>query len=165
MRRPPQSNNRAPPTFSSFLLLLRLKHSRRDDSPTFPPQQPPPWRLRHGARVGKSPWPVRTLGPFAVAIRRCPPLRYDPLGRLYEVNGSATGITRFLNDGDDLVGEYNSSGTLLRRYVHGTGAGDDPQVWFEGSARRGHGIPCPRGRCAQPFGDMLLRVPVRCCQS
>lgn len=60
-------------------------------------------------------------------------LRYDPLGRLYEVNGSTTGITRFLYDGDDLVGEYNSSGTLLRRYAHGTGAGDDPLVWFEGS--------------------------------
>jgi RHS repeat-associated protein len=60
-------------------------------------------------------------------------LRYDPLGRLYEVNGSITGITRFLYDGEDLVSEYNSSGTLLRRYVHGTGAGDDPLVWFEGS--------------------------------
>ncbi len=60
-------------------------------------------------------------------------LRYDPLGRLYEVNGSTTGITRFLNDGDDLVSEYNSSGTLLRRYVHSTGAGDDALVWFEGS--------------------------------
>jgi RHS repeat-associated protein len=60
-------------------------------------------------------------------------LRYDPLGRLYEVNGSTTGITRFLYDGDDLLGEYNASGTLLRRYVHGDGAGDDPQVWFEGS--------------------------------
>ena len=67
-------------------------------------------------------------------------LRYDPLGRLYEINNGATGITRFLNDGDDLVGEYNSSGTLLRRYVHGEGA-DSPLVWFEGntvadSARR-----------------------------
>jgi YD repeat-containing protein len=59
-------------------------------------------------------------------------LRYDPLGRLYEVVGSDTGTTRFLYDGDDLVAEYNSSGTLLRRYVHGDGA-DDPQVWFEGS--------------------------------
>jgi len=32
-------------------------------------------------------------------------LRYDPLGRLYEVNGSSTGITRFLYDGDALAGE------------------------------------------------------------
>ncbi len=49
------------------------------------------------------------------------------------MNGGTTGITRFLNDGDDMVAEYNSSGTLLRRYVHGTSAGDDPLVWFEGS--------------------------------
>jgi len=60
-------------------------------------------------------------------------LRYDPLGRLYEVTGSATGTTRFLYDGSDLVAEYNTGGTLLRRYVHGGGAGDDPLVWFEGS--------------------------------
>jgi RHS repeat-associated protein len=49
------------------------------------------------------------------------------------VNGGTTGITRFLYDGDDLVAEYNSTGTLLRRYVHGVGAGDDPLVWFGGS--------------------------------
>ncbi len=54
-------------------------------------------------------------------------------GRLYEVYGSVTGTTRFLYDGDDLVAEYNSSGTLKRRYVHGIGGGDDPLVWFEGS--------------------------------
>ncbi|WP_337880956.1 RHS repeat-associated core domain-containing protein [Rheinheimera sp.] len=35
-------------------------------------------------------------------------------------------------DGNELVAEYNSSGTLLRRYVHGAGS-DDPLVWFEGS--------------------------------
>jgi RHS repeat-associated protein len=60
-------------------------------------------------------------------------LRYDPLGRLYEVVGSNTGTRRFLYDGDELVAEYNGSGTLLRRYVHGGSAGDDPLVWFEGS--------------------------------
>ncbi|MEO8062401.1 MAG: RHS repeat-associated core domain-containing protein [Pseudomonadota bacterium] len=59
-------------------------------------------------------------------------LRYDPLGRLYEVvSGSTT--RRFLYDGSDLIAEYNASGTLQRRYVHGLGAGDDPLVWFEGS--------------------------------
>ncbi len=59
-------------------------------------------------------------------------LRYDPLGRLYEVvKGTAT--RRFLYDGSDLVAEYDATGTLLRRYVHGLGAGDDPLVWFEGS--------------------------------
>src|SRR5690606_39891330 len=59
-------------------------------------------------------------------------LRYDPPGRLYEIAG-AGGTRRFLYDGSDLVAEYNTSGTLLRRYVHGLGAGDDPMVWFEGS--------------------------------
>ena len=59
-------------------------------------------------------------------------LRYDPLGRLYETTGAA-GTTRFLYDGDELVAEYNGSGTLLRRYVHGSSV-DDPVVWYEGSA-------------------------------
>ena len=59
-------------------------------------------------------------------------LRYDPLGRLHEVV-SGGNTRRFLYDGSDLVAEYNASGTLQRRYVHGRGAGDDPQVWFEGS--------------------------------
>jgi len=58
-------------------------------------------------------------------------LRYDPLGRLYETSG-ASGTTRFLYDGDELVAEYNSSGTMLRRYVHGSGI-DDPMVLFEGA--------------------------------
>ncbi|NJS14219.1 MAG: RHS repeat-associated core domain-containing protein [Sphingopyxis sp.] len=59
-------------------------------------------------------------------------LRYDPLGRLYETSGGSAGVTRFLYDGDELVAEYNGSGTMLRRYVHGSGA-DDPLAWFEGS--------------------------------
>ena len=59
-------------------------------------------------------------------------LRYDPLGRLYETSGGAAGITRFLYDGDELVAEYGSTNTLLRRYVHGPGA-DDPLIWYEGS--------------------------------
>ena len=46
-----------------------------------------------------------------------------------------SGTTRMLYDGDALVGEYNTSGTLLRRYVHGAdGAADDPIAWYEGSA-------------------------------
>ena len=60
-------------------------------------------------------------------------LRYDPLGRLYEINGSKSGVIRFLHDGDALVSEYNTSGGLLNRYVHGPAEGqDDPLVWFEG---------------------------------
>jgi RHS repeat-associated protein len=68
-------------------------------------------------------------------------LRYDPLGRLYETYGSAslpggaTGYTRFLYDGSDLVAEYDgNTGTMLRRYVHGPGAGDDPLVTFIGAS-------------------------------
>jgi RHS repeat-associated protein len=59
-------------------------------------------------------------------------LRYDPLGRLYETAGGAAGATRFLYDGDELVAEYNGSGSMLRRYVHGSGS-DDPLAWFEGA--------------------------------
>lgn len=56
-------------------------------------------------------------------------LRYDPLGRLYEVSSSA-GTTRFLYDGDELVAEYDGSGTLKHRYVHGRGV-DDPVIWVD----------------------------------
>jgi RHS repeat-associated protein len=80
-------------------------------------------------------------------------LRYDPLGRLYEVNGSATGITRFLNDGDDLVAEYNSSGTLLRRYVHGDASGDDPLLWYEGACA---GWSCVKHLYADARGSIVL---------
>ena len=63
-------------------------------------------------------------------------LRYDPLGRLYELTDTGTGgsTIRMLYDRSDLVGEYTTSGTLLRRYAHGPGAGDDPIAWYEGSA-------------------------------
>jgi RHS repeat-associated protein len=59
-------------------------------------------------------------------------LAYDPLGRLWQVSGGPSGTTRFLYDGDALVAEYDASGNMLRRYVHGQGA-DTPQVWFEGA--------------------------------
>lgn len=57
-------------------------------------------------------------------------LAYDPLGRLYQVSGTST--TQFLYDGDRLIGEFNASGTVLRRYVHGKNA-DEPLVWYEGA--------------------------------
>lgn len=57
-------------------------------------------------------------------------LVYDSLGRLYQVQGSST--RTFLYDGDELVGEYNSTGTMLARYVHGMGE-DDPVVWYNGA--------------------------------
>ena len=59
-------------------------------------------------------------------------LRYDPLGRLYEVSGS-TGTTRFLYDGAALVAEYATNGTMLRRYMWGPNT-DEPIMWDEGSA-------------------------------
>nr|WP_246359952.1 RHS repeat-associated core domain-containing protein [Stakelama sediminis] len=59
-------------------------------------------------------------------------LSYDPLLRLYQTSSSSTSATRFLYDGVNLIGEYNSSGTLLRRYVPGPGMGA-PVVWYEGS--------------------------------
>lgn len=57
-------------------------------------------------------------------------LSYDPASRLYQTAGAAT--TRFLSDGGEVIAEYNTSGTLLRRFVHGPGI-DEPIVWYEGS--------------------------------
>lgn len=59
-------------------------------------------------------------------------LSYDPSGRLWQTSGGASGTTRYLYDGDQLVAEYNGSGSMLRRYVHGPAA-DDPLLWYEGS--------------------------------
>ena len=60
-------------------------------------------------------------------------LSYDPNGRLWQTSGGASGTTRFLYDGDDLVAEYDGSGSMLRRYVHGP-ADDDPVLWYEGAS-------------------------------
>lgn len=57
-------------------------------------------------------------------------LYYDPVGRL--VISSAQYATRFGYDGTDMIGEYNTSNQLLRRYVHGPGD-DEPLVWYEGA--------------------------------
>jgi hypothetical protein len=54
------------------------------------------------------------------------------LGRLYQSSSTTLAATRYLYDGDALTAEYNSSGTMLRRYVHADGA-DVPLVWYEGS--------------------------------
>lgn len=35
--------------------------------------------------------------------------------------------------GDALIAEYDGTGTLLRRYVHGSRT-DSPLIWYEGSA-------------------------------
>lgn len=57
-------------------------------------------------------------------------LEYDPLGRLWEVTGSTT--RRFQYSGNALIAEYNTSGTLQMRYVHGPGV-DEPLVAYTGS--------------------------------
>jgi RHS repeat-associated protein len=57
-------------------------------------------------------------------------LTYDPARRLYQVAGASS--TQFGYDGADLVAEYDSSSSVLRRYVHGPGT-DEPLVWYEGS--------------------------------
>ena len=60
-------------------------------------------------------------------------LIYDPLGRLFQVTGPSSD-TRFLTDGDALVAEYDSSGNVTNRYVHGSNAAaDDPLLWYVGS--------------------------------
>lgn len=84
----------------------------------------------------------------AVSGTRNSGLRYDPLGRLYETTG-ASGTTRFLYDGDELVAEFNSAGTLLRRYVHGSSV-DDPVVWYEGSS-----LAAPRWLHANHQGSVV----------
>ncbi|PNQ76352.1 hypothetical protein BA950_07700 [Erythrobacter sp. SAORIC-644] len=62
-------------------------------------------------------------------------LHYDPTGRLYQVSGGSLGTQRFAYDGNAMIGEYNGSGTMLRRYVHGSNVeADDPLIVYEGAA-------------------------------
>jgi RHS repeat-associated protein len=58
-------------------------------------------------------------------------LGYDPALRLFQTVGAGV-TTRFQYDGADLIGEYNASNALVRRYVHGPGS-DEPLVWYEGA--------------------------------
>ena len=66
-------------------------------------------------------------------------LRYDPMGRLYELKHTiqtatpTITTTRYLYDGDELIAEYDASNNaMLRRYVHGI-AVDDPVIQYDGS--------------------------------
>jgi RHS repeat-associated protein len=45
---------------------------------------------------------------------------------------AASSTEQYLYDGDNLIAEYNTSGTILRRYVPGRGV-DETLVWYEGS--------------------------------
>jgi hypothetical protein len=57
-------------------------------------------------------------------------LSYNPEGQLIRVASSSGGAAKFLYDRTDLAAEYDDSGALLCRYVHG--GVDEPLVWYEG---------------------------------
>jgi RHS repeat-associated protein len=67
-----------------------------------------------------------TGGPSAVSVD------YDPAGMLRRVtNGGA--VTDYVYDGADLVAQYDGSGNMLKRFVHGPGS-DEPIVMYTGSS-------------------------------
>jgi len=75
-------------------------------------------------------------------------LTYDPTGRL-QTSTASSATTTFLYDDEALAAEYNSSGTVLRRYVSLPGA-DKPLVWYEGS-----GTSTPRWLHADDQGSVM----------
>lgn len=58
-------------------------------------------------------------------------LTYDPVQRL-QSTATASASTNFLYDGANLIGEYDGSGAILRRYVFGPNT-DEAVVWYEGA--------------------------------
>lgn len=76
-------------------------------------------------------------------------LVYDPLGRLFQSSSNNHPATRYLYDGDRLTAEYDASGNMLRRYVHGDGA-DNPLVVYEGGA-----VTAPRYLYANHQGSIV----------
>ncbi len=71
---------------------------------------------------------------------------YDPAGRLDKITAPGNSVTQFQYDGADLIAEYDGSGNVLRRYVHGPGV-DEPLVWLEGSgtSNKSWMVSDPRG--------------------
>ncbi|WP_230781769.1 RHS repeat-associated core domain-containing protein [Sphingomonas sp. Leaf37] len=59
-------------------------------------------------------------------------LTWDPTGRLWQTSGTGYGTRQFLYDGSALVAEYDGSGAMQQRYVHGDGD-DVPLVQFAGT--------------------------------
>ncbi|CAN7716344.1 DUF6531 domain-containing protein [Pseudorhodoferax sp. LjRoot39] len=59
-------------------------------------------------------------------------MAYDAEGRMRNTSTSASSVTQRMYDGTDLVAEYNISGVLLSRYVHGPGV-DEPLVTYTGT--------------------------------
>jgi RHS repeat-associated protein len=72
--------------------------------------------------VGSSAYPNN--GPYLTFV-------YDPLGRLASQTYYGT-TTSFLYDDTNLIAEYDGSGNMTERYIHGDGV-DEPLVWFHGS--------------------------------
>lgn len=60
---------------------------------------------------------------------------HDPKHRLLFSTATST---RFAYDGPNMIGEYDASGNVLRRYVFGP-ADDEPIIWYEGG-----GLTSPR---------------------
>lgn len=58
-------------------------------------------------------------------------LTYDPTGRLYSIGKGAT-VTRFLYDGQQVIGEYDAGGAMVSRHVPGLGL-DDVVTSYTGS--------------------------------
>jgi hypothetical protein len=56
-------------------------------------------------------------------------VKYDPTGMLHRITVGAT-HTDYLYDGADLVAQYDTSGNLIRRFVHGAGV-DEPLVVYD----------------------------------
>ena len=65
-------------------------------------------------------------------------LSYDAQGRLRQTTIGSAG-TVLLYDGQRLLAEYDTtSGSLLRRYMHGPCA-DEPLAWYEGAGATAKG--------------------------
>ncbi|WP_162252328.1 RHS repeat-associated core domain-containing protein [Caulobacter sp. Root655] len=75
-------------------------------------------------------------------------IEYDPLGRLSKTTIDGV-VTQFLYDGGRLIGEFNGTGVLIRRYVHGVGV-DEPLIWYEGG-----GLSSPRYLHADRQGSII----------
>jgi RHS repeat-associated protein len=59
-------------------------------------------------------------------------MAYDAEGRMRNTSTSSTQVTQRMYDGTELVAEYNISGVLQARYVHGPGV-DEPLVTYTGT--------------------------------
>ncbi len=78
-------------------------------------------------------------------------LSYDATGRLTRTVHNGESID-YLYDGDELVAEYHSTGTLLRRFIHGLG-NDDPVIRYEGA-----GVNARRYLLADERGSIIAEM-------